>query len=39
MSTFTEQFSAASKANFEAQLALINQFASKTFEGVENWWN
>ncbi|WP_050462696.1 phasin family protein [Herbaspirillum autotrophicum] len=35
MSTFTEQFSAASKANFEAQLALINQFASKTFEGVE----
>jgi phasin family protein len=35
MTTFTEQFSAATKANVEAQFALFNQFAHKTFEGVE----
>lgn len=35
MTTLTEQFSATSKANFEAHIALFNQFASKTFEGVE----
>lgn len=35
MTTYTEQFSAAAKANAEAQIALFNQLASKTFEGVE----
>lgn len=35
MTTLTEQFSAATKANFEAQIALFSQFANKTFEGVE----
>lgn len=35
MTTYTEQFSAAAKANFEAQVALFSQLASKTFEGVE----
>ena len=35
MTTLTEQFSAATKANFEAQFALLNQFAHKSFEGVE----
>ena len=35
MTTFTEQFSAATKANVEAQIALFNQFSHKTFEGVE----
>jgi len=35
MTTLTEQFSAATKANFEAQIALFSQFASKTFDGVE----
>lgn len=35
MTTLAEQFSAATKAGIEAQIAMINQFASKTFEGVE----
>jgi len=35
MTTLSEQFSAATKANFEAQIALLSQFANKTFEGVE----
>lgn len=35
MTTYTEQFSAAAKANVEAQIALFNQLANKTFEGVE----
>ncbi|MBO9538515.1 TIGR01841 family phasin [Herbaspirillum sp.] len=35
MTTYTEQFSAAAKANAEAQIALLSQLASKTFEGVE----
>ena len=35
MTTYTEQFSAAAKANFEAQIALFSQLANKTFEGVE----
>lgn len=35
MTTYTEQFSAAAKANAEAQIALFSQLASKTFEGVE----
>lgn len=35
MTTLTDQFSAATKANFEAQVALFSQFANKTFEGVE----
>ncbi|TWC64620.1 phasin family protein [Herbaspirillum sp. SJZ099] len=35
MTTYTEQFSAAAKANVEAQIALFSQLASKTFEGVE----
>ena len=30
-----EQFSAASKANFEAQLSLITALTNKTFDGVE----
>lgn len=35
MTTYTEQFSAAAKANAEAQIALFTQLASKTFEGME----
>ena len=35
MTTYTEQFSAAAKANAEAQIALFSQLASKAFEGVE----
>lgn len=35
MTTYTEQFSAAAKANAEAQIALFSHLASKTFEGVE----
>lgn len=35
MFTIPEQFSAASKANFEAQLALLTALTNKTFEGVE----
>lgn len=35
MFTIPEQFSAASKANLEAQLALITTLANKTFESVE----
>jgi len=35
MTTLNDQFSAAAKANFEAQVALFSQFANKTFEGVE----
>ena len=35
MTTLSEQFSAAAKANYESQVALLTQFASKTFEGVE----
>jgi phasin family protein len=35
MTTLTEQFSAAAKANYESQIALLTQFANKTFEGVE----
>ena len=35
MFTIPEQFSAASKANFEAQLSLITALTNKTFEGVE----
>jgi phasin family protein len=35
MFTIPEQFSVASKANFEAQLALLAALTSKTFEGVE----
>lgn len=35
MTTLAEQFSAAAKAGFEIQIALLNQFASKTLEGVE----
>jgi phasin family protein len=35
MTTLAEQFSAAAKANYESQIALLSQFASKTFEGVE----
>lgn len=35
MFTIPSQFSAASKANFEAQLALITELSSKAFEGVE----
>jgi phasin family protein len=35
MTTYTEQFSAAAKANAEAQIALFSQLASKTFEGME----
>lgn len=35
MFTIPEQFSAASKANFEAQLALLSALTSKTFESVE----
>jgi len=35
MFAIPEQFSAATKANFEAQLALITALTNKTFEGVE----
>jgi len=35
MFTIPEQFSAASKANFEAQLSLISTLTNKTFESVE----
>ena len=35
MFAIPEQFSAASKANFEANLALFNTLSSKAFEGVE----
>lgn len=35
MTTYTEQFSAAAKANAEAQIALLSQLFSKTFDGVE----
>lgn len=35
MFSFTEQFSAASKSQFETQLKIINAFASKTFEGAQ----
>lgn len=35
MFTIPEQFSAASKANIEAQLALLSTLTSKTFESVE----
>lgn len=35
MFAIPEQFSATSKANFEAQLALFNSLTAKTFEGVE----
>jgi phasin family protein len=35
MFAIPEQFSAASKANFEAQLSLITSLTNKAFEGVE----
>jgi phasin family protein len=35
VSTFPEQFSAATKANFEAQIAFLTAFTNKTFESVE----
>lgn len=35
MFTIPEQFSAASKATFESQLALLTALTNKTFEGVE----
>ncbi|MDB5839454.1 MAG: phasin family domain protein [Herminiimonas sp.] len=35
MSNVPEQFAAAAKAHFEAQLALINTLTRKAFEGVE----
>jgi phasin family protein len=35
MFTIPEQFSAATKANFEAQLALLTSLTNKTFESVE----
>ncbi|MEC5215203.1 phasin family protein [Actimicrobium sp. GrIS 1.19] len=35
MFSFQDQFSAATKANFEAQLALITSLTSKAFESVE----
>ncbi|WP_395825689.1 TIGR01841 family phasin [Collimonas sp.] len=35
MFSFHEQFAAATKAHFEAQLALLNTLTTKTFEGVE----
>jgi phasin family protein len=35
VSTFPEQFSAATKANFEAQIALLTALTNKTFESVE----
>jgi phasin family protein len=35
VSTFPEQFSAATKANFEAQIAMLTALTNKTFESVE----
>lgn len=35
MSTFHEQFSAATKANLDAQLAILSTLTSKAFESVE----
>ncbi|MGI4847506.1 MAG: TIGR01841 family phasin [Janthinobacterium lividum] len=35
MTTIPEQFAAAAKAHFEAQLSLITTLTSKAFEGVE----
>lgn len=35
MFNVSEQFSAATKANFEAQLAMLNTLTTKAFEGVE----
>ncbi|RJF94997.1 TIGR01841 family phasin [Noviherbaspirillum saxi] len=35
MFAFPEQFSAASKANVEAQISLFSSLTAKTFEGVE----
>ena len=35
MFSFQEQFSAATKSNFEAQIAMITALTSKTFESVE----
>lgn len=35
MFTIPEQFSAASKANFEAQLSMMTALTNKAFEGVE----
>lgn len=35
MSTLPEQFSAATKANFDAQLAILSTLTSKAFESVE----
>lgn len=35
MSSFQEQFSAATKANFETQLALLSTLTGKAFESVE----
>jgi phasin family protein len=35
MFTVPEQFSAATKANFESQLAMLNALTAKAFEGVE----
>jgi phasin family protein len=35
MFSFQDQFSAATKANFEAQVALMTTLTSKAFEGVE----
>src|ERR1700704_121550 len=35
MFSFQDQFSAATKSHFEAQMALINTLTSKAFEGVE----
>jgi phasin family protein len=37
MSLVPEQFSAATKANFDAQLALITALTGKAFEGVEKF--
>jgi phasin family protein len=35
MSAFPEQFSNATKANFESQFALLSTLTAKTFEGIE----
>src|SRR5471030_2920389 len=35
MFTIPEQFSAASKANFDAQLAMLTSLTNKAFDGVE----
>ena len=37
MFNVSEQFSAATKANFEAQLAMLNTLTTKAFEGVEKF--